>query len=460
MRRARVFLSYARNDGAEACDFFDRALSQAEFHIWRDLADIAGGADWRVEAREAIRSVDIVLLFLTPGAVASENMKWEWNTALDLGKRVVPLVIQDCSLPAELAGNRNHRDLRSGYQQEPFRIIGECQREWQRIRSRLQNLSESFQEMFGDSPHRSWLRIGEKSLDQKLRSDPPLFPPEVFDTFLDLLKWLAGQSAAQVDLSDALDCIFDGRCEVAGSKAIVQAHADTFRRVLKPMRDQLPGIAVPTVLMVMNRQEAESLADGTAFANYPRELREEFDAFRAGLPDGWILRYGERPEQARLFPTQPSAIGQLIRSTLEGQCSEPLVPHILDVRRLSAGSMAQLWELRNKGCVVVIDALSTRHPALQRCFRRTRLDSSPKTLVVKISPSPKSAAVIDTLGALVEEWFASEFDRRMQEDDFRVADVTEWSAFRRFVRNEVPRSIPKCAGTRDNIWGAINQVST
>jgi hypothetical protein len=93
MKRARVFLSYSRSDGADACRFFADALAAASFLVWRDVSDIAGGTEWRNVAREAVAKVDAVLVFLTPAAVSSEAVEFEWRTALDLGKRVVPLLV-------------------------------------------------------------------------------------------------------------------------------------------------------------------------------------------------------------------------------------------------------------------------------------------------------------------------------------------------------------------------------
>jgi len=447
-------LSYSREDGVTVCDYFEQCLREAEFWVWRDLNDVPGGADWRAAARETIRTVDVVLVFLTPAAVISESVRWEWETALSLSKRVVPLLISDCRIPPELSGNR--RDLRKGYQQEPTRVIGDCEREWQRIESRIHSVSEHLDDVLQGSSYRDWIRAGEKSVEAKLRCMPPALPPEVFETVLDVLNTLGIEAAGLGPLPELLDSILAGTFEVPARPTVLTAHAETVRRIFKPLRDRIPGIRVPVVLMVMNQQEARSLDDETAFAEYPIELRTEFQAYRKFLPQGWTTRYGVTPENSCLFPGQPS-LGVAIHATLADQCSEALIPQFINIRDLAQPKQrTQLWQLRNNPCVLIIDATSTRHPLLQRCFRRTCLDSCAKTLVVRIKPETDGCAVQLT-GLLVQEWFASEFESRVEEDA-SCADVADWGAFRRWVRAEVPRSIPNCRRGPGNLWSVINQV--
>ena len=71
--------------------------------MWRDLKDIYGGSEWRVEARNAIARADRVLLLLTEAAANSEAVEFEWRTAVEMGKRVVPLIISaDAGHPQEI----------------------------------------------------------------------------------------------------------------------------------------------------------------------------------------------------------------------------------------------------------------------------------------------------------------------------------------------------------------------
>ena len=103
-----VFLSYARRDGAEAAAALRRDLGEMGLEVWRDVEEMRGGLAWREQIRAALSRVDAVLVLLTPGAVASETVAWEWQTALAAGRRTIPLLVQPCDIPAPLAALHYH----------------------------------------------------------------------------------------------------------------------------------------------------------------------------------------------------------------------------------------------------------------------------------------------------------------------------------------------------------------
>jgi len=101
-----IFLSYTRADGLDAATNLRTQLTNAGLTVWRDLEEMRGGVAWKEQLRTALRQVDAIVLLLTPGAVASTVVEWEWENALTLEKPVIPLLIAPCNLPAEL--NRRH----------------------------------------------------------------------------------------------------------------------------------------------------------------------------------------------------------------------------------------------------------------------------------------------------------------------------------------------------------------
>jgi hypothetical protein len=100
--KARLFLSYARSDGSEACAYFHEVLKNLGHDVYRDLADNYGGDYWEQNIKGRIRAADALLLFVTPGALASEHVRQEWREALALRKRVVPLLVSTGDTPPEL----------------------------------------------------------------------------------------------------------------------------------------------------------------------------------------------------------------------------------------------------------------------------------------------------------------------------------------------------------------------
>lgn len=99
---ARIFLSYARADGKTAATRLRSELERAGFEVWRDIEDMQGGQAWKDQLRKSLRQVDGVIVLLTPAAVSSKYVEWEWENALTLEKRIIPLMILPCNVPDEL----------------------------------------------------------------------------------------------------------------------------------------------------------------------------------------------------------------------------------------------------------------------------------------------------------------------------------------------------------------------
>lgn len=104
-----IFLSYARGDGLDAAARLRDVLAAMGFSIWRDIEEMRGGLAWRKQLYQALSQVDAVLVLLTPGAVASANVTWEWQNALMMDKRVIPLLASSCDVPVDLKALHYHR---------------------------------------------------------------------------------------------------------------------------------------------------------------------------------------------------------------------------------------------------------------------------------------------------------------------------------------------------------------
>ncbi|MDH3672402.1 MAG: TIR domain-containing protein, partial [Gammaproteobacteria bacterium] len=88
----RIFVSYARSDGKDvARRLRQRLIDEHGFSLWQDLADMEGGRDWWLQIMEAIRSVEYLVLVMTPAALASDVVRREWRLARQEGVCVVPV---------------------------------------------------------------------------------------------------------------------------------------------------------------------------------------------------------------------------------------------------------------------------------------------------------------------------------------------------------------------------------
>ena len=64
----RVFISYARKDGAALAQHLQKDLMEDGFDTWLDTQRIAGGQVWSTEIEEAIRSCGVMVSLMSPGS--------------------------------------------------------------------------------------------------------------------------------------------------------------------------------------------------------------------------------------------------------------------------------------------------------------------------------------------------------------------------------------------------------
>ena len=92
--KPRVFISYARKDGAALAQRLQKDLNGKGFDVWLDTQRIAGGATWTRELDAAIDSCQVMLAVLTKGSYESRMCSGEQLRALDNGKRLIPLLAE------------------------------------------------------------------------------------------------------------------------------------------------------------------------------------------------------------------------------------------------------------------------------------------------------------------------------------------------------------------------------
>src|SRR5271165_3043935 len=109
---SRVFISYARRDGAELASRLQADLSAQGFDAWLDKQRIAGGAVWTEEIEREIDSREVTVALLTPGSYESEICRAEQHRCLRKGRRLIPvLAVAGANRPRHLE-ERLFRDFR------------------------------------------------------------------------------------------------------------------------------------------------------------------------------------------------------------------------------------------------------------------------------------------------------------------------------------------------------------
>lgn len=97
----RTFISYSRVN-KEFAGKLAKELRNDGFPVWFDLLDIPTGSRWDDEVEKALRECPIFLIILTPAAINSENVKDEIGYAIDHGKRILPVLLENCDVPLRL----------------------------------------------------------------------------------------------------------------------------------------------------------------------------------------------------------------------------------------------------------------------------------------------------------------------------------------------------------------------
>ena len=86
-----IFISYSRVDQAFAVELASE-LTDAGADVWLDLDDIAAGVNWSQAIQAGLDESDARLILLSPDAMASENVRDEWQYAKDQGTVLIPIL--------------------------------------------------------------------------------------------------------------------------------------------------------------------------------------------------------------------------------------------------------------------------------------------------------------------------------------------------------------------------------
>jgi WD40 repeat protein len=92
--KAGVFVSYAREDKSFALRLHDAFQAQGR-EVWADWESIAGGAAWEAEIASGVEAADAFVFVLSPDSVVSTECEKELTHAVELSKRLLPVLYRD-----------------------------------------------------------------------------------------------------------------------------------------------------------------------------------------------------------------------------------------------------------------------------------------------------------------------------------------------------------------------------
>lgn len=104
----KIFISYSRRD-TEYVSKLAEGLRKQGFDIWFDK-NIKSGSDWDDTIEEQLKLADAIVLVLSKTSVASDNVKDEMSYAMELQTPIIPIKIEECSVPMRMA-RKQHIDF-------------------------------------------------------------------------------------------------------------------------------------------------------------------------------------------------------------------------------------------------------------------------------------------------------------------------------------------------------------
>jgi adenylate cyclase len=96
-----IFISYSRKDSQQALAFVEQLTLQG-LKVWIDQRGIEASASWSKEIVDAIDSCKVFAVLLSSASVASTNVIREISLALESGRSLLPIDIEEVNLPNEV----------------------------------------------------------------------------------------------------------------------------------------------------------------------------------------------------------------------------------------------------------------------------------------------------------------------------------------------------------------------
>lgn len=110
----KVFISYPHKDRDKAYAL-KNILFNGGHTVWID-DQLITGQSWRDQLEAHIKDHDAIALALTPNWIASPYCQWEFITAVENKKKVIPVLLEKTSLPDRIS-KYQYADLSDGFEE-------------------------------------------------------------------------------------------------------------------------------------------------------------------------------------------------------------------------------------------------------------------------------------------------------------------------------------------------------
>jgi|GEM_PF-6529033 len=93
----KVFISYSSSN-EDFAELVKLKLEKENIIVWKDTNQISVGVEWRNEIDNGILSSDLIIIIMDKYSASSSYVTYEWAFALGNGKRVIPVLTEECEI--------------------------------------------------------------------------------------------------------------------------------------------------------------------------------------------------------------------------------------------------------------------------------------------------------------------------------------------------------------------------
>lgn len=108
-----IFLSYPHKDALQAQQLKD-ILFKGGHVVWMDPA-LTIGLPWQAQLSDQIAHADAIAIALTPNWLSSPYCQWEFITAVEQGKKIIPVLLSPVSALPHRLSQYQYADFTSGF---------------------------------------------------------------------------------------------------------------------------------------------------------------------------------------------------------------------------------------------------------------------------------------------------------------------------------------------------------
>lgn len=106
-----LFLSYCHRN-KKAAFRIKRELERRGVYVWRAPEDVPLGEDYLMHEVQAIHNCDAFIILLSEASMASEEVWFEIETATSKGKKILPILIEECEITPRYLEALTHYEWR------------------------------------------------------------------------------------------------------------------------------------------------------------------------------------------------------------------------------------------------------------------------------------------------------------------------------------------------------------